>query len=102
MSKLDEVRLRKLQEMQQSQAMEELEMQQKVLQLEMLAKQLFTKDALARYGNIKAAYPEKAIRLLAIIGQAMQEGQISRIDDEQLKGILRQLNEKKEFHIKIR
>ncbi len=81
---------------------EEMQLQQQVQQLEMLVKQRLTKQALERFGNIKSAHPEKAIQLLAVLGQAIQSGQINdQIDDEQLKEILIKLTpEKKEFKIK--
>ena len=81
---------------------EQMQFQQQVQQLEMVVKQKLTKQALERFGNIKSAHPEKAIQLLAVLGQAIQSGQIKdQIDDEQLKEILIKLTpEKKEFNIK--
>ena len=82
---------------------EELESQQKIQQLETIARQVLTKEALQRYGNIKAAHPEKAAQLLLVIGQAVQSGQINKIDDDQLKEILIKLTpEKKDFKIRLR
>ena len=70
--------------------------------MENAVKQLLAKEALARYGNLKAAHQEKALQLLLILFQAIQKGQIrSKIDDETLKKILGQLTPKqKEFKIK--
>ena len=79
------------------------ELRQQVQQLEMLVKQRMTKEALERFGNVKAAHPEKALQLLAVLGQAIQSNQIQEIDDDQLKGILLKLTpEKKDFKIKRR
>ncbi len=80
---------------------EQEDFQEKIQQLEMVVKQTLTKEALERYGNIKAASPEKAVQLLVVLGQAIQAGQIQQIDDDKLKEILMQLTpEKKEFKIK--
>ena len=80
---------------------EQEEIQQKVEELELVVKQSLTKDALERYGNIKAASPEKAIQLLVVLGQAIQAGQIQQIDDSKLKEILMQITpEKRDFKIK--
>jgi len=78
------------------------EFRQQVQQLEMLVKQRMTKEALERFGNVKSAHPEKALHLLAILGQAIQTGQIEdQIDDDQLKDILLKLTpEKKDFKIR--
>ena len=81
---------------------EEMQLQQQIQQLEMLVKQKLTKQALERFGNIKPAHPEKAIQLLAVLGQAIQSGQITdQIDDDQLKEILMKITpEKKDFNIR--
>ncbi len=80
---------------------EQMQLQQQIEQLEIVVKQKMTKQALERFGNIKSAHPEKAIQLLAILGQAIQAGKIEEIDDDQLKEILMKLTpEKKEFKIR--
>ena len=80
---------------------QEIELQQQIQQLEALVKQYLTKEAIQRYGNIKAAHPETAVQLIAIIAQAIQSGQIKeKIDDETLKDILINLQKpKREFKI---
>lgn len=76
-------------------------MQEKLMQLEMVVKQTLTKEAAERFGNIKAASPERAIQLLVVLAQAIQENQVQQIDDNQLKDILMQMApEKKDFKIK--
>lgn len=104
MSELDEIRKRKLEELmraQQNQHGEEQEFQQQVQQLEAIVKQRLTKEAVQRYGNIKAANPQKAVQLLAVLGQLIQGGRIDAIDDELLKKILMRMQEpKKDFNIK--
>jgi len=87
--------------MNQEDLQQQAQFRQQVEQLEMIVKQKLTKKALERYGNIKSAHPEKAIQLLAVIGQGIQSGQINEIDDDQLKEILIKLTpEKKDFKIK--
>jgi programmed cell death protein 5 len=105
MSSLDEIRKKKLEELmraQQAQAEQQAQMQQQVEQIESVVRQFFTKDALTRYGNLKAAHQEKALQLLVILFQAIQKGQVSgKIDDATLRKILEQLTPKKK-DIKIR
>ena len=85
----------------QQQAQEEQQMQQQIAQLEAIVKQAFTKEALERYGNLRTAYPDRAVQLLVILAQAIQSGQITKIDDSALKSILKKLTpEKKDFRIK--
>ena len=109
MDELGEIRKRKLMELQQqqeeqlqNQSQEQQQMQAQLEQLETVVKQFLTKEALQRYGNLKTAHQEKAVQLLVILGQAIQQGQIKeKITDERLKEILKQLQpEKKEFTIK--
>lgn len=107
MDELDQIRQKKIEQLQRSQqekfqqTNEESQMQLQIEQLESIVKQALTKDALQRFGNLKAAHPEKAMQLLAILAQALQQGQISQIDDNTLKEILIKITpEKKEFKIK--
>src|SRR3989338_2075082 len=94
--------MQQLQMQQQSSFQEEAKLQQQISQLEIAVKQFFSKEALERYGNIKAAHPEKSVQLLAVIGQLVQAGRIKdKLTDEQLKEILKRLTpKKKEFKIK--
>lgn len=109
MPTLDEIRRKKLgelmklqQEKLQQQAEEQAQVQQQIEFMEETVRQLLTKDALARYGNLKTAHQEKALQLLIVLFQAMQKGQIkSKIDDSTLKKVLEQLIPKKR-EIKIK
>ncbi len=108
MDELDEIRKRKLEELKktqleqlQQQAKEQEQLQQQIQQLESIVKQALTKEALERYGNLKAAFPDRAVQLLVILAQAIQSGQISKIDDNTLKEILRKITpRKKDIRIK--
>jgi len=81
---------------------EQIKLQQKFQQLETLAKQYLTKEAINRYGNIKAAHPELAVQVVALIIQAAQSGQLKeKITDSELKQFLLQIKEpKREFKLK--
>ena len=104
---LDEIRKRKLEELMRlqqykSESNEQAQMQQQIEIMEDAVKQVFTKEALQRYGSIKAAHNEKALQLILILFQAIQKGQVQgKIDDNLLKKILVQITPKqKEFKIK--
>lgn len=107
MGELDELRDARLRELQgqlgqqQAESEEDAKLQQELEALEAVIKTRLTKEALARYGSLKTAFPEKAVQLLVLLGQAMQKGQIrSLITDEQLKQILMKLTPpKKDFTI---
>jgi len=100
MDELEELKKKKLAEIQQA-SQNQQEEQQQIEQLESVIKQIFTKEALERYGNIKAAHPEKAVQVLVVSGQLIQERKIQKIDDNTLKEILKQLTpEQKDFKIK--
>ena len=100
---LDEIRKRKLEELMrlqqdrlQQQSQEQAQIQQQVEYMEEVVKQFLTKEALARYGNLKTAHHEKALQLLVALFQAIQKGQIkSKIDDSALKNLLERLTPKK-------
>jgi|TARA_Y100000310_G_scaffold97577_1_gene95216 programmed cell death protein 5 len=99
--KLEELQ-NKMQEQQNQQVQEELKLQQQIEVLEEFVKKHLTKEAIQRYGNLKAAHKEKAIQVITLIAQALQSGQITdKISDEQFKQILKQLQpDKREFKIR--
>ena len=99
MNELDDIRKRRMEELQR-QALQENEINSQLAQLESIVKTLLTKEALERYGNVKSAYPDKAVKLLLAIGQMVQKGNINIIDDGQLKQMLVMLEPKK-HEIKI-
>ncbi len=107
MNELEEIKKRRLHELRrkqfeqmQEQTQEQEQLQQQVQQIEIIVKQALTKEALERYGNLKTAFPEKAVQLLVILAQAIQAGQITKIDDATLKEVLARLSPKKrEFKI---
>ena len=102
MDELAEIRKRKLSQLYgtNDQLQEEMQLVQQIEALENIVKQKFTKDALQRYGNLKSAHPEKAIQLLALLGQLIEANNVEQITDEQLKSLLLRLTpEKKEFKI---
>lgn len=106
---LEEIKKRRLEELQnknleqsQRQLQEELKLQQQIEFLESIAKQYLTKEAIQRYGNLRLAYPEKAIHVMTLIIQLSQTGQLNeKIDDIKFKELLRQLDApKKEFKVR--
>lgn len=101
MDELEELRQRKLQEMMASQQDEQAQLQQQISQLESMVKAVMTKEAIVRFGNIKAAHPEKAVQVLVVLAQLLQAGQLKAVDDEKLKEILAKMQpEKKGFNIR--
>ncbi len=112
---IEELRKKKLAEIQDKQAAEaeqqealqkqfeqQARMQQQVEMLEGIAKQFLSKDAAERYGRVKIAHPALAIKIVALIAQAAQAGQLqNQISDAQLRELLIRLQEgKKEFRFK--
>jgi DNA-binding TFAR19-related protein (PDSD5 family) len=94
MDELDALRLRKLQARQRALAgqgaSEEDILARQVEQLESAARAVLTREALARYGNIKASHPERAVQLLAVIAQLISRG-VPSVDDAMLKELLARL-----------
>ena len=101
---LDEIRKKKLEEMKNMQGVnEEQQLQQQIQEIESVVKTKLTKDALERYGNIRTAYPEKAVQLIVLLGEFLQSGKVDIIDDNMLKEIIMRITpKKKEFRIRRR
>lgn len=87
--------------MQQDALKEQAQLQQQIAALDNMAKQYLTAQALSRYGSIKAAHPEKAIQVMVVITQSVQNGQMKeKMTDEQLKELLLRLEKpRKEFRM---
>lgn len=77
-----------------------LELQKQIQEIENIAKQYLSKEALIRYGNLKTAFPEKSIKVATLIVQLVNNNQIKeKLEDKDLKYLLEQLQDKKEFRI---
>ncbi|MBT3394939.1 hypothetical protein HOA59_01935 [archaeon] len=79
-------------------------LQQQLDHLERLAKQHMTREAIERYGNIKIAHQELSIQLILLITQSIEKNQLrEKITDEQLKTLLREIqNQKRQTKIKFK
>ncbi|MDP2749425.1 MAG: DNA-binding protein [Nanoarchaeota archaeon] len=102
MSELDEIRKRKIAEIQarqnqsqSSQANEEAAFMQQVEKMESMVKPYFSKEALQRYSNLRLAHPEQAVKVLLVMSQGIQSGKLKMVTDEQLKSLLREFLPKK-------
>lgn len=102
MSELDELRKKKLamlqrqyQQQASDEAREEQQLAQQIEMLEGMVKQALTREAWSRYANIKTADPERAVQILAVLGQLIQTGKVRQIDDERFKLLLAKLTPQK-------
>ncbi len=78
------------------------QLKQQLAMIESVAKQKMSKEAISRYGAVKVAHPEIAVKAIAMIAQAVQLGQIREtIGDEEFKMLLKNLQEgKTKFNFK--
>ncbi len=110
---IDEIKKKKLEELQerllaeqnqdlQKQLEDQTKMQQQIEMLEGIAKQFLSKDAVERYGRLKVAHQAVAIKSIALIAQAAQLGQLKeKLSDAEFKELLTKIQEgKKEFRFK--
>ena len=102
MDTLEEIKKKKLMEMQQPLQQQQKEdvqhqqLQQQLQQIEVIAKSKLTKQALERYGNIKTAHPGLAQQVTLMLAQIDKE----KVDDHELKKLLMLIQkEKREFKI---
>jgi programmed cell death protein 5 len=108
MDELEQIRQKKLQQMQteaanqlNEQMQQEAMFQQQLETMESAIKQHMTKEAVSRYGNIKAASPEKAVQALIVMARAIETRQVTQIDDALLKHFLGALTpEKHKFNLR--
>ena len=96
---IDDIKQRKIVELQ-----EKLQRQQEehdnLNQAEAVIMQYFTTEAQERYSNIKVAHSETAMQVIAVVANAVQSGKLrSKIDDNALREILKQLSPKRDIKI---
>lgn len=94
---LDELKKKKLQEMQDSDGgpdVQESQEEQLRAQLKQQAAKLLTEEARSRLGNIRAVKPDLASTIELQLVQLHRAGQIQgEIDDDQLKRLLKKIQE---------
>ncbi|MDF1538786.1 MAG: DNA-binding protein [Candidatus Thorarchaeota archaeon] len=92
---LDAIRQRKLAELQQQAAQEQMAEQQEAevqAQKEQVLRQILTPEARSRLQNIRLVKPQLAEQIEMQLIQLAGSGRLkSRVSDEQLKGLLQQL-----------
>ncbi len=78
------------------------QLKQQLAMIEAVAKQRMSREAISRYGAVKVAHPEIAVKAIAMIAQAVQLGQIREtVRDEEFKMLLKNLQEgKTKFNFK--
>lgn len=82
-------------QLEEQQALAE-QMQQQLSIIESVAKQFMSKEAISRYGAVKMAHPETAVKAIAFIAQAAQLGHIKeKLSDDDFKSILNEIKEGK-------
>ena len=67
----------------------ELELAKNLALIERIAKEKMSKEAISRYGSLKIAHPEKAVKAISLVAQAVQLGDIkNNLSDEEFKNLL--------------
>jgi programmed cell death protein 5 len=102
---IEDLREQKKKELEEQQENQEEAVEERRKQVKRQAAQYLTSEAKSRLGNIRAADPDKAASVEMQIAQLGRAGQIDKITDDQLKDILRSINEeekKNESDIKFR
>jgi programmed cell death protein 5 len=90
---LDELREKKMEEMQKRDSQEAAEEQaeSRRQQIKQQAAKYLTKEARSRLGNVRAAQPDLASAVEMQIAQLGRAGRIDKMDDDELKEILRSI-----------
>jgi programmed cell death protein 5 len=90
---IEDIREKKKEELKEQQESQEEAAEERKKQIKQQAAQYLTKDARSRLGNIRAADPDKAASVEMQIVRLGKAGQIDKINDDQLKDILRSIGE---------
>lgn len=102
MDEVAELRKRRLAELQArgAEQSEEAQLQSQINQLDALVKGKLSREALARYSNVRVAHPELWLQSLVVLAQLIQQGKVAAVSDAQYKSILERMRpEKREIKI---
>ena len=110
MSELDEIRQKRMRQLQmmQQQALDqsvekELQAQEVEEQINIIMRQLMTPEARERLANIRIARPDFARQVEILLIQLYQGGRLKKLDDNQLRALLSKISgAKRETKIKLR
>jgi len=104
MSELDELRQRRMMELQMRQQMEsQLQAQEVEGQIKHIVQNLLAPDAQQRLSNIRLARPEFARQIEILLIQLYQGGRLKKMNDEQFKALLSKIRgSKRESSITVR
>ena len=80
----------------------QLQLLKQIEVLEIAIKKYMTKEAMTRYGTLKAVHPDSAMQALVVLTQLIQAKRITqKLSDKEFKSILMQIQQpKKQFNIK--
>jgi programmed cell death protein 5 len=93
---IEDLREQKKKELEEQQEGQEEALEEQRKQIRQQAAQYLTKEAKSRLGNIRTANPDKASNVEMQIARLGKTGQINKITDNQLKDILKSINQEKE------
>lgn len=93
---IEDIREQKRKELEEQQQDQEEALEERKKRIQQQAAQYLTSEAKSRLGNIRAADPDKATSVEMQIAQLGKTGRINKIDDDQLKDILKSINQEEE------
>ncbi len=110
MSELDELRAKRLRQLQMAQQQaagqqmqQNLQEQELESQINNILKQILTVEAQSRLANIRLARPEFARQVEILLIQLYQSGRLKSLDDKQLLALLTKISgEKRETKIQLK
>jgi programmed cell death protein 5 len=108
MSELEDIRQKRMRELQldqmrQQSAEQQIQNQQMEQQIGLIMRQVMTSEARDRLANIRMARPDFARQIELLLIQLYQNGRLKQLDDKQLKALLVKISgTKRETTIQMR
>ena len=100
MNELDEIKQRKMEELKKKYEQQQTEFQQEQ-QLDAMMRQMLSEKAKARLGNVKLVNSELYFKAVQAIIYLCKAGQVrGKLEEDQLKSLLKKLGEKREIQVK--
>jgi len=79
----------------QSRIDQQVKVQEQLREIEIVVKQYLSKEAVTRYGSLKVAHPEKALSVINILLNLVQQGKLKeKLNDEEFKQLLQEMDKR--------
>ncbi len=99
MTELEEIKQKRMEELRNAQAQQQAE-EEAEQKIDSAVRQMLTEKARERLGNVKLVNKELYLKAVQAMAYLQQSGGVGKLDDAQLRALLKKIGGKKEISIR--